>query len=49
MEYIIHISKKGGECFAYHSTRDKSELDRLVSKYMRMKDITLEVKKRFIP
>jgi hypothetical protein len=48
MEYVIHISKKGGECFAYHSTKDKSELDRLVSKYLRMKGITIEVKKRFL-
>jgi hypothetical protein len=48
VEYVIHISKKGGECFAYHSTKDKSELDRLVGKYLRMKGITIEVKKRFL-
>ena len=46
MEYVIHINKKGGECFAYHSTKDKSELDRLVGKYLRMKGITVEIKKK---
>jgi len=46
MEYVIHIKGKGGECFAYHSTKEKSELDRLVKKYLAMKDITVEVKNR---
>ena len=46
MEYVIHISKKGGEFFAYHSTKDTSELDRLVAKYLSMRGITIEVKKR---
>jgi len=48
MEYVIHIKGKGGECFAYHSTREKSELDRLVKKYLAVKGITLEVKKRML-
>ena len=48
MEYVIRIKGKGGECFAYHSTREKSELDRLVKKYLAMKGITLEVKKRML-
>jgi len=46
MEYVIRIKGKGGKCFAYHSTKDKSELDRLVKKYLAMKGITCEVKKR---
>jgi len=46
VEYVIHISKKGGECFAYHSTKDTSELVRLVAKYLSMRGITIEVKKR---
>ena len=49
MEYVIHIKGKGGECFAYHSTKEKSELDRLVKKYLGMKGITVEVKKRILP
>jgi|TARA_R110002020_G_scaffold108364_1_gene251256 hypothetical protein len=46
VEYVIHIKGKGGKCFAYHSTREKSELDRLVKKYLAMKGITVEVKQR---
>ena len=46
MEYVIHIKGKGGECFAYHSTKKKSELDRLVKKYLSCKNITVEIKKR---
>jgi len=48
MEYVIHIKGKGGECFAYHSTREKSELDKLVKKYLAVKGVTLEVKKRML-
>ena len=48
MEYVIHIKGKGGECFAYHSTKQKSELDKLLKKYLAMKGITVEVKKRVL-
>jgi len=48
VEYVIHIKGKGGECFAYHSTKQKSELDKLLKKYLAMKGITVEVKKRVL-
>lgn len=48
MEYVIHIKGKGGKCFAYHSTKDKAELDRLVKKYLAIKGITFEIKKRYL-
>jgi len=48
MEYVIELKGKGGKCFAYHSTKEKSELDRLVKKYLAMKDITVEVKQEEI-
>tara|TARA_S200002703_G_scaffold132994_1_gene121017 strand:- start:2036 stop:2185 length:150 start_codon:yes stop_codon:yes gene_type:complete len=48
MEYVIHIKGKGGECFAYHSTKEKSELDKLLKKYLAIKGITVEVKKRML-
>jgi len=48
MEYVIRIKGKGGKCFAYHSTKDKSELDRLVKKYLAIKGITFEIHRRYL-
>ena len=49
MEYTIHIQDKEGKCFAYHTVCNKRDLDKLTKKYLRMKGITLEITKRFLP
>jgi len=49
MEYTIHIQDKEGKCFAYHTVCNKRDLDKLTKKYLRMKGISIEIIKRFLP
>jgi len=46
MLYIIKIMGSDGKFFAYHTTKSKAELETLSKKYLSMKDITVEIKKK---
>ena len=44
--YIIKIMGSDGKFFAYHTTKSKAELETLSKKYLSMKGITVEIKKK---
>jgi len=46
MQYIIKIMDGDGKFLAYHTTKSKVELETLSKKYLSMKGITVEIKKR---
>ncbi len=46
MLYIIKIMDSDGEFFAYHTTKSKTELETLSKKYLSMKGITIEIKRK---
>ena len=43
---IIKIMDEDGKFFAYHTTKSKVELETLSKKYLKMKGITVEIKKK---
>jgi len=46
MLYIIKIMDGDGKFFAYHTTKNKAEMETLSKKYLKMKGITVEIKKK---
>ena len=42
--YHINIHDKSDNLFAFYSTKNKNEVDRLVKKFLRVKGVSLEVK-----
>jgi hypothetical protein len=42
--YHINIHDRSDYLFAFYSTKDKNEVDRLVKKFLRVKGVSVEVK-----
>ena len=42
--YQINIHDKSDNLFAFYSTKNKNEVDRLVKKFLRVKGVSVEVK-----